>query len=88
MNQRTVISHLIAMLLTAGVTSSCTGQKLAKLPRCDGGHRRDANPYGSILPGAPKPAVTAPATPGKPVAALNPVRSVPAPVAARTYPSC
>ena len=88
MKKRTTVHHLIAMVLAAGMTSSCTGQKLAKLPRCDGGHRRDANPYGSILPGAPKPAVTAPATPGKPVAALKPARSVPAPVAVRTYPSC
>ncbi|KKC24083.1 hypothetical protein WP12_21355 [Sphingomonas sp. SRS2] len=76
------------MVLATGMTSSCTGQKLAKLPRCDGGHRRDANPYGSILPAAPKPAVTAPATAGKPMAARETDERIAAAPLRRTYPSC
>jgi hypothetical protein len=31
-----------------------------KLPVCDGKHLRDANVYGSVLPGSPIPAIVAP----------------------------
>ena len=35
--------------------AACATSKPPKLPVCDGKvkHRRDANPYGSVLPGAP-----------------------------------
>lgn len=39
---------LAAMLILSGCAA-----KLPKLPVCDGKHRRDANPYGTVLPGAP-----------------------------------
>lgn len=54
---------LIAILPAAlGLTlGGCATSKPPKLAVCDGKpkHRRDANPYGSVLPGAP--AVAAPA---------------------------
>ena len=35
--------------------TGCTGTRLAKLPVCDGHHKRTANPHGSILPSLPIP---------------------------------
>lgn len=82
---------LMAIGSGAGL-AGCAGQKLAKLAVCDGKHLRPGNPYGSILPGAPIRATTAPAGPGSPVAAGG----APAAIGSRTsaayltapYPSC
>lgn len=84
---------LLLMAIGGGAgLAGCTGQKLAKLAVCDGKHLRPGNPYGSILPGAPIPATTAPAGPGAPIAAGAP----PTAAGSRTsaayfvapYPSC
>jgi len=54
--KRSIIS--IAALVALGAPlASCATSKTPKLAVCDGNpkHRRDANPYGSVLPGAPAP---------------------------------
>ena len=48
----------IAALVALGLPlASCATSKTPKLGVCDGNpkHRRNANPYGSVLPGAPAP---------------------------------
>ena len=66
--------YAVAALLIVGSfgLNGCVGQKLAKLSVCDGKHLRPGNPYGSILPGAPIPPITAPAGPGSPTASIAP----------------
>ena len=79
-----------ALAAGALLLAGCTGQKMAKLVVCDGKHRRDANIYGSVLPGSTLPPVTAPATAGKPVASVEHQgfdRSA-ATAPPVTYPSC
>lgn len=54
MTARFVYARLVGSAMisaTIGLTG-CAG-KLPKLAVCDGKHRRDANPYGTVLPGAP-----------------------------------
>lgn len=52
----------LAMAIVAPVSTISAASKSPKLARCDGHHRRTANPYGSILPtvdpltGTPSPA--------------------------------
>lgn len=62
-------------------TFGASGPK--KLPICNGKHLRDANLYGSVLPGSPVPAVVAPPAPPpvpqvKPPADGSPPPPVPA----------
>jgi|CoawatStandDraft_6_1074263.scaffolds.fasta_scaffold17323_2 hypothetical protein len=66
--------YAVAALLIVGSVglTGCAGQKLAKVSVCDGKHLRPGNPYGSILPGAPIPPITAPAGPGSPIASIAP----------------
>lgn len=65
----------------AGPLAGCATTKTPKLAVCDGRHKRPANPFGSILPGAP-PVVYVPGKKGVPVAIPAPPRSSvpPAPV--------
>lgn len=52
-------SRLItAFGVVAALAGCATGPK--KLAVCDGHHLRDVNIYGSVLPGSPVPATTAP----------------------------
>jgi len=44
--------------VVVALTACATGPK--KLAVCDGHHLRDVNIYGSVLPGSPVPATTAP----------------------------
>lgn len=50
------------------VIGGCATSRTPPLPICDGKHRRDANPYGTVLPGVvtPPPAVAPPAPAAKP----------------------
>ena len=45
-----IISILAALALIAPVGIATAGSKSPNLAKCDGKHRRPANPYGSILP--------------------------------------
>lgn len=49
---------------------ACSTSSAAKAKSCNGLSRRPANVYGSVLPGSPIPAVTAP-TPAPPVPGPN-----------------
>jgi len=53
--RRTVILIAILPVTLALSLGGCATSKPPKLAVCDGKpkHRRDANPYGSVLPGAP-----------------------------------
>ncbi|RVT90298.1 hypothetical protein EOD43_18670 [Sphingomonas crocodyli] len=82
---------LILALMAFGASSATApawSAEKPKLPRCDGGERRDANPYGSVLPGAPRPAVTMPPQAGKPVAAYLPAKRGVGRTRSQHYPSC
>lgn len=58
---------LLTLLLVGCASSE------VQLPRCDGKHKRPANPYGSVLPGAaqPGPAISPARAPGTPLAAYG-----------------
>jgi hypothetical protein len=74
-NRRSRGFRLAAIVVTlAGPLAGCATSKTPKLAVCDGQHKRPANPYGSILPGAP-PVVYVPGKKGVPV----PVPAPPAP---------
>ncbi|MGH8759669.1 MAG: hypothetical protein ACREVW_09195 [Burkholderiales bacterium] len=45
-----VVSILVALALIAPVNAATAASKSPKLAKCDGKKRRQANPYGSILP--------------------------------------
>ena len=53
---------ILALAVISSASTIAAGSKSPKFSRCDGQHRRGANPYGSILPtvdpltGAPAPA--------------------------------
>lgn len=49
---------ITAFGVVAALAGCATGAK--KLAVCDGHHLRDVNIYGSVLPGSPVPATTAP----------------------------
>lgn len=49
---------MMALGVVAALVGCATGPK--KLAVCDGHHLRDVNIYGSVLPGSPVPATTAP----------------------------
>jgi hypothetical protein len=70
----------LAVVLT-GPLAGCATPKTPKLAVCDGRHKRPANPYGSILPGAP-PVVYVPGKKGVPVPVPAPPRAPGAPAAA------
>src|SRR3546814_7691851 len=55
---RQVTVCLIGSLPLLGVVGCASGPK--KLAVCNGHHLRDVNIYGSVLPGSPVPATTAP----------------------------
>lgn len=83
--------YLLAGAALAAVTlplAACATSKPPKLAVCDGKpkHRRDANPYGSVLPGAP---VVVPASDGRHPDALPPPPPPPPPktsaIAAPSY---
>jgi hypothetical protein len=93
---------LAAIVVTLAVPlAGCATPKTPKLNVCDGRHKRPANPYGSVLPGAP-PVVYVPGKKGKPVPvpAPPPVPGAPAttidpaatsaitPDASRVFASC
>ncbi|GGE97642.1 hypothetical protein GCM10011404_33520 [Sphingomonas prati] len=56
-----------------GPLAGCATTKTPKLAVCDGRHKRPANPFGSILPGAPA-VVYVPGKKGVPVAVPAPPR--------------
>lgn len=45
-----IVSILAALALTMPADMAAAAPKSPKLAKCDGKHRRPANPYGSILP--------------------------------------
>lgn len=45
-----VVSILVALALIVPVNAATAASKSPKLAKCDGKKRRQANPYGSILP--------------------------------------
>lgn len=45
-----IIGILTALAIIAPVGAATAAPKSPKLAKCDGKHRRPANPYGSILP--------------------------------------
>ena len=51
----------LAILVVPVAAQGASGPK--KLPVCNGKHLRDANVYGSVLPGSPIPATVAPPAP-------------------------
>ncbi len=51
----------VFIVLLPSLAHGVSGPK--KLPVCNGKHLRDANIYGSVLPGSPLPAVVAPPAP-------------------------
>ena len=55
---RQVTFCLMGILPLLGLAGCASGPK--KLAVCNGQHLRDVNIYGSVLPGSPVPAVTAP----------------------------
>ncbi len=66
-NRRSRGFRLAAIVVAlAGPLAGCATSKTPKLAVCDGRHKRPANPYGSILPGAP-PVVYVPGKKGVPV---------------------
>lgn len=58
MTRYTLAALSLALLIPL---AGCASSKPVKLAVCDGKHRRDANPYGTVLPGTP---VAAPPTAG------------------------
>lgn len=50
----------IGMVIAAVPIAAQAASGPKKLPVCDGKHLRDANVYGSVLPGSPIPAIVAP----------------------------
>ncbi len=75
---------LAALVITlTGPLAGCATTKTPKLAVCDGRHKRPANPYGSVLPGAP-PVVYVPGKKGVPVAVPDPSRAPGAPAASLT----
>lgn len=55
---RRIVACLVSGLAVLGVAGCASGPK--KLAVCNGHHLRDVNIYGSVLPGSPVPATTAP----------------------------
>lgn len=51
----------VIIVLLPSLAQGASGPK--KLPVCNGKHLRDVNIHGSVLPGSPIPAVTAPPAP-------------------------
>jgi hypothetical protein len=76
LNNRRSRGFRLAVIVVAltGPLAGCATSKTPKLAVCDGRHKRPANPYGSVLPGAP-PVVYVPGKKGVPVAI--PAPSVP-----------
>lgn len=58
LNIRHIAMCLASSLLLVGLGACASGPK--KLAVCDGHHLREVNIYGSVLPGSPVPATTAP----------------------------
>lgn len=65
---RQVTFCLIGSLPLLGLAACASGPK--KLAVCNGHHLRDVNIYGSVLPGSPVPATTAP-RPAPPIPSLS-----------------
>lgn len=57
--------RLMLSLMAALCLAACASPA-AKLPTCDGQHRRPANPYGSVLADPPAPAKAALGSPADP----------------------
>ena len=55
---RRSVAYLVGGLVVLGAAGCASGPK--KLAVCNGRHLRDVNIYGSVLPGSPVPATTAP----------------------------
>ncbi len=78
----------IVIALLPALASGASGPK--KLPVCNGKHLRDANIYGSVLPGSPIPAVVAPPAPPpvpqikQPIEGGTPPPPVPNPASEKT----
>ena len=62
MRNRT-IAIVLALVINVPLSSAAAAPKSPKLTKCDGKHRRTANPYGSILPTVdPQTGTSAPAS--------------------------
>ncbi|WP_293939971.1 hypothetical protein [Sphingomonas sp.] len=70
-----VMGLLMVLAIAMPASTTIAAAKSSKLARCDGHHRRPANPYGSILPTVdPQTGTSTPAgqTPGNPGVELFP----------------
>ena len=78
----------LVIALLPSLAHGASGPK--KLPVCNGKHLREANIYGSVLPGSPLPAIVAPPAPPpvpqikQPIDAGTPPPPVPAPLPEKT----